>query len=171
MSSLRLRRMRVDDEPVMRAMHARLAEEGFELLLDEGSWGEILDVIEREAVGIDLPPDRVRADYLVAEVHGELVGRTSIRYALTPRLLDVGGHVGYAVDPAHRRRGHASEILRQSIARLAAAGVDRVLVTCDDDNVASAAVIERCGGSLEDVRAHGEGPGKRRYWIEARQVS
>jgi predicted acetyltransferase len=35
------------------------------------------------------------------------------------------------------------------------------LVTCDDTNVASATVIERNGGVLEDIRN-----GKRRYWIE-----
>jgi predicted acetyltransferase len=39
-----------------------------------------------------------------------------------------------------------------------------VLVTCDDDNVASARVIERNGGVLEDVRN-----GKRRYWVELGQ--
>jgi predicted acetyltransferase len=41
---------------------------------------------------------------------------------------------------------------------------------CDDDNVASAKVIERCGGVLESVIDDGEGDGEgegrlRRYWI------
>ncbi len=40
-------------------------------------------------------------------------------------------------------------------------GLERVLVTCEDDNVASARTIERCGGVLEDVRQ-----GMRRYWID-----
>ncbi|MBE1602632.1 putative acetyltransferase [Streptomyces stelliscabiei] len=40
----------------------------------------------------------------------------------------------------------------------------RVLITCDDDNVASARTIERNGGVLEDVRTTDEGI-KRRYWI------
>lgn len=45
-------------------------------------------------------------------------------------------------------------------------GVDRTLVTCDDDNAPSARTIETCGGVLEDVRPGGPGrPGKRRYWI------
>ena len=35
-------------------------------------------------------------------------------------------------------------MLRQSVHRLAALGVERVLVTCDEGNLASAAVIERC---------------------------
>lgn len=165
--ALLLRPMRVDDERAMRAMHERLATEGFELLLAEGSWSEILAQIAQEAAGVDLPPGRVRAEFLVGESDARPVGRVSIRYALTPFLLDVGGHVGYAVDPAHRRRGHATAMLEQSVARLAAAGIDRVLVTCDDDNAASVAVIERCGGVLEDVRQRAEGPAKRRYWLTA----
>jgi len=39
-----------------------------------------------------------------------------------------------------------------------------VLITCDDDNVASAGTIERNGGVLEDVRETEDGP-KRRYWV------
>jgi predicted acetyltransferase len=39
-------------------------------------------------------------------------------------------------------------------------GIERVLVTCDLDNTASARTIESCGGVLEDERS-----GKRRYWV------
>jgi len=40
-----------------------------------------------------------------------------------------------------------------------------VLLTCDDGNDASAAVIERAGGVLEDIRLTPDGIGTRRYWI------
>lgn len=43
-------------------------------------------------------------------------------------------------------------------------GLERVLLTCDPDNAASASTIERGGGYLEDVRNTVLGP-KRRYWI------
>ncbi len=43
-------------------------------------------------------------------------------------------------------------------------GLERALVTCDDDNVASARSIESNGGVLEDVRTTEVGR-KRRYWI------
>jgi predicted acetyltransferase len=43
-------------------------------------------------------------------------------------------------------------------------GVNPVLIVCDDDNVGSATVIERCGGLLESVVTDDEGP-YRRYWI------
>jgi predicted acetyltransferase len=38
-------------------------------------------------------------------------------------------------------------------------------VTCDDDNIASAAVIERCGGVLEAVGPDDDGIIYRRYWF------
>jgi predicted acetyltransferase len=44
-------------------------------------------------------------------------------------------------------------------------GVDAVLVTCDDDNIASAIVIERAGGVLDDARVASDGTRTRRYWI------
>jgi len=45
-------------------------------------------------------------------------------------------------------------------------GLDQLLVTCHDDNPASARVIEANGGVLEDVvdDIFGGGP-LRRYWI------
>jgi predicted acetyltransferase len=49
--------------------------------------------------------------------------------------------------------------------RASARGLDRVLVTCDDGNTASARTIERNGGVLEDVRETWLGL-TRRYWIE-----
>jgi predicted acetyltransferase len=44
-------------------------------------------------------------------------------------------------------------------------GVSAVLVTCDDSNVGSAAVIERCGGVLEKIALDEDGVAFRRYWI------
>jgi predicted acetyltransferase len=41
-----------------------------------------------------------------------------------------------------------------------ALGIDRVLVTCDADNVGSQRTIEKNGGAFEDQRAN-----KLRYWI------
>jgi predicted acetyltransferase len=44
-------------------------------------------------------------------------------------------------------------------------GVERALVTCDDANVGSATVIERCGGVLDGVVTASGGNRIRRYWI------
>lgn len=171
--SLVLRPLNPADESRMRAIHRAMLADGFQFLHDDGPWDEVIERHRREALGQNLAPGRVRCSYLVAEevnadgTAGPIVGRVSIRHELNDFLLNVGGHVGYGVAPEHRRRGHATEILRQSVALLAAEGVEKILVTCNDDNIASARTIEACGGVLEDVRPiEGEAP-KRRYWISA----
>jgi predicted acetyltransferase len=164
-AELLLRAPNRNDEAVLRQFHEQLRADDFEFLPAEGPWEDILDTLAREARGVDLDPGRVRAEFLIAEVAGQPVGRTSIRYDLNDFLYEFGGHVGYAVAPEFRRRGFATQILARSVERLRAAGVPNVLVTCDETNTASASVIERCGGVLEDTRAVEDGPAKRRYWI------
>ena len=47
-----------------------------------------------------------------------------------------------------------------------AAGVDRVLVTCDQDNVGSRTVIQSCGGVLDSVVTPDGKPPVLRFWID-----
>lgn len=166
---LRLRPLRLDDEAVGAAAHRAMAEEGFTFLLNwdpRQPWSQYVDAHRRWRHGIDLAEGMVPAAFLVAEVAGEVVGRSSIRFALNEYLASVGGHIGYGVIDGHRGRGYATEMLRQSLVIARAEGIERVLVTCDDDNIGSAIAIERNGGVLEAVIADPYGgAAKRRYWI------
>jgi predicted acetyltransferase len=166
---LRLRPLRREDEAAFLAAHRAMVAEGFAFALswdDDSEWLEYLELLDRQHRAIDIPPDRVAATFLVADVGGTIVGRTSIRHTLNDFLANEGGHIGYGVLRAHRQRGYATEILRQSLIIARAEGVDRVLVTCDDDNVGSATVIERCGGVLDSKGEASDGTPIRRYWID-----
>ncbi len=165
---LSLRPLGLGDEADARTAHAELAGEGFDFLLDlrpGEPWAIYVRRLERLRHGDDVPPDRVPATFLVAEVDETIVGRVSIRHALNDFLANFGGHIGYGVRPAYRRRGYADAMLRQALVVARGAGVGRVLLTCDDGNEASASIIERAGGMLEDIRVAPDGIGKRRYWI------
>lgn len=102
--------------------------------------------------------------WIAADDDGALLGAIALRYRLTDFLLDAGGHIGYGVRPSARGRGVATWALGAALVEARARGLDRVLVTCDETNPASARVIERNGGVLEDVRDTALGR-KRRYWI------
>jgi predicted acetyltransferase len=90
----------------------------------------------------------------------DYLGRLAIRHRLTDTLLERGGHIGYDVRPAARRRGHATAMLAAARPLANALGIDPALVTCDTTNHASRKVIEANGGILEDQR-----DGKLRYWM------
>lgn len=96
-----------------------------------------------------------------ADESGRVLGSLQLRHELNAYLLEEGGHIGYGVRPSARGRGVATAALAASVEYAGRdLGLDRVLVTCDDDNAPSRRTIERCGGVLEDVRGD-----KRRYWI------
>lgn len=109
----------------------------------------------------------VHSDYFWIADDDEVVGFIALRHELNDFLAEVGGHIGYSVRPSRRRQGFASGALALVLDRARALGLDSVLITCDDDNEASARTIESAGGHLQDVHdrpEHGYGL-VRRYRI------
>ncbi|MEU8437859.1 GNAT family N-acetyltransferase [Streptomyces sp. NPDC029216] len=107
---------------------------------------------------------RVHATYWWITEGDTYLGAIDLRHYLNAFLLDAGGHIGYSVRPSARRRGLAGWALGRVLHEARLMGMDRVLLTCDPGNEASARTIERAGGVLEDVRETLVGP-KRRYWV------
>ncbi|MEV6368708.1 GNAT family N-acetyltransferase [Micromonospora musae] len=95
----------------------------------------------------------------------QVLGGIALRHALDDFLLRVGGHIGYGIRPSARRRGLAGWALGRMLDEARTLGLDRVLITCEVANVASARTIERRGGILEDVRDTELGA-VRRYWVQ-----
>lgn len=92
---------------------------------------------------------------------GRILGGFALRHVFD----DARGHIGYGVRPSARRRGLATWALGELLGEARVApGVDRVLIVCEPDNLASARTIERNGGVLEGTRDTEPGP-VRRYWI------
>lgn len=133
------------------------AEQDLDTADDFARWVSRLGEVER---GVDLGPDLVPASSRWVVLNGQIVGVINLRHELNDFLLEEGGHIGYAIDPSHRGRGLATAALRLMLEHARSLGINPVLVTCDQDNLASAQVILKAGGVQQDVRR-----GKRRFWI------
>jgi predicted acetyltransferase len=169
-SEIVLRLPHLDEEPeLLRAYHASSDVPFFLHHYREGMpLRRYLEVLDAYRNGVNLPPEHVPSTFLFAWVGERIIGRTSLRHRLNEHLEREGGHIGYAVVSEFRRRGYATEILRQTLAIARdELGIRRALLTCDVDNLGSIRTIEKNGGVLQDVvdNADGTAP-KRRYWID-----
>src|ERR1035437_2378871 len=150
-----LRPLDMNDKKQAIQAHQELTLDDFTFLLnsyDENeSWAIYIDRVNSASRDQNLPVGRVPSTFLVAEVDGQIVGRVSIRHQLNQYLEQRGGHIGFAIRPEFRGQGFATEILLEALENASTLGIERVLVTCDDTNIASSRVIEKCGGVLEYV--------------------
>jgi predicted acetyltransferase len=122
--------------------------------------------LANNVAGVDLPDGHVAGSMLYGFVDGQIVGRVSIRHELNAFLRQRGGHIGYSVAPAYRRRGYATAMLVQALEYCRGLGLTRLLITCSDDNAASIRMIERAGGVLEYTVVDADrGAAVRRYWL------
>ncbi|MCP4377808.1 MAG: GNAT family N-acetyltransferase [bacterium] len=117
--------------------------------------------------GKGVPDDFVpHTTYWMVDASGEIVGVVNIRHRLNGHLLLEGGHIGYSIRPSLRGRGLATRQLGLAVEVANRMGIHRVLVVCERGNIASACVIEKNGGHLEDeVIAEETGKLMQRYWI------
>jgi len=132
--------------------------------------GDIFEEFEKGRLGINLPENYVPETYLWLVENGEFIGEISIHHRLNEGLERFGGHVGYAVRRSAWGKGYATKMLSMALDYVRDNfDFDKVLLTCNDDNYASAKVIEKNGGILQDKIKNVMG-GKeiltRRYWIK-----
>jgi predicted acetyltransferase len=153
--------------------------DGLELFSDmDGDWYSFiwelglkfethLQTLDDRFHGRNLAPGIVSDSMLYAFYDGKIVGRSSIRHDLNDHLKKVGGHIGYAVATPYRMKGIATEILKQSLAYCKdILKLERVLVTCDEENLGSIKTILKNGGVYEDkVLAKSRTIYTNRYWI------
>lgn len=131
---------------------------------------DIFEYFEKFRSGEGLKPGYVRETYLWLVDGGEFVGEVSIRHSLTEKLLRYGGNIGYGVRYSRWGEGMGTKMLAMALNYARdELGMERALITCDDDNLGSARVIEKNGGVLWDRLENNVGGRPvitRRYWIE-----
>ena len=144
----------------------------------DGSWGlekgledfqgHVRSLIDG-AQGKNLPEGWVPYSlyWLLREEDGKIVGQISLRHELSPLLREWGGHIGYYVRPSERKKGHATKMLELVLDKARELGIEKLLVTCGGNNIASEKVIKSNGGIFEnEVFVEDEGRIIKRHWID-----
>lgn len=133
--------------------------EHFEYGDTEINGSELLDQIDSYeewlvSVSNNTSPETVNPAWVVTDTFfavnekGRIVGIIDLRHTLNDFLQDFGNS-GYSVRPSERRKGYATEMLRQVKDVARNAGLTELHMATFKDNIASVKTIVKNGGVLE----------------------
>jgi predicted acetyltransferase/8-oxo-dGTP pyrophosphatase MutT (NUDIX family) len=175
MANLILRELSEKDEPAFLAGYEDWKNDDltwYSFVWKPGmSHTEHLRILEDLKDKSKIASNRVPSTMLYGFVDGEVVGRFNIRHELNPYLRQRGGNVGYSVAARHRNNGYGTEMFLQGIRFCQCLGLEKILITCSDQNGPSWKIIEKFGGSLES-RFFDEIKNEfvRCYWLTANEI-
>ncbi|MCQ2087493.1 MAG: GNAT family N-acetyltransferase [Bacilli bacterium] len=92
------------------------------------------------------------------------IGAANVRHYLNEGLLATGGHIGDGIRPSERRKGYATIMIKLALEECKKLGIDRVLMTCDINNIGSRKSIINNGG-IKENEVPDDGSITERYWI------
>ena len=129
------------------------------------SWSRAQE--KRETCAPDLVP---ATQFLyVDEKRHHLIGMIQVRHELNDFLAEYGGHIGYSIRPCDRRKGYGTLQMQAVMPYCWSLGLQKVLITCLQENAGSEKIIRACGGSYESTAVlHDQKQGNlylKRFWI------
>lgn len=101
----------------------------------------------------------------VREKDNYIIGMIDIRHYLNDFLKQFGGNIGYGVRKTEKNKGYAKQMLKLALEKCKELKIKKVLITCDEDNIASEKVILSANAKFEDIR-NIDGENKKRFWID-----
>lgn len=131
--------------------------------MDYDEWFQYLSIVSKK----ETCPDGIVPAYekiYVDDDETKVYGMINMRFELNDMLLKFGGHIGYSVSPDERRKGYAKAMLSGALEFYRDGGYEKVLITCNKNNIASQKTIESAGGILENIVEDGD-IFMKRYWI------
>ena len=132
-------------------------------------YDEWLLKIEKDLDLPNIPKEKVPANtyFVVRESDNKIIGMVNIRHKLNEFLLNEGGHIGYSIRPTERKKGYGTIMLKLALQKCRELNLNRVLITCDKINIASAKVIQNNNGILEnEIFSETFAEIIQRYWID-----
>lgn len=97
----------------------------------------------------------------------EVVGVIRVRH----KEIEYAGHIGCDISPLKRGSGYGTEALRMSLKKAKDLGIKEAIVTCDVENKASKAIIEKNGGKfIETIENKDENEVLYKYSISTERI-
>ena len=125
---------------------------------------EFLSIVKEDLIS-SAPKVPSHLFFLIDSINQKILWAIQIRHHINhPNLIENWGHIGYWVRPSERGKGYATEMLKLSLEKAKELWLEKILLTCDDDNIGSWTVIEANGGIFERFTQQ-DWIKVRRYWI------
>lgn len=109
---------------------------------------EKIKELDNASNGILENPSFVPYTCYVFIIEDKIVGVGSIRHYLNDYLEKFGGHIGYSIRPTERKKGYGSKSLELLIKQAKEMNIEKILITCNINNIGSKKVIENNNGKF-----------------------
>ncbi len=143
-------------------------------LLDQLDYEEWLEYNIKNRDKSTASPNWVPATtfFAVRKQDNKIVGIIDIRHNLENEFLaEYGGHIGFSVRPTERKKGYATEMLMMALEYSKSLGLQKVMLGCFSDNIASIKTIEKCGGVLAETKMYSGDQGLKIHTAEEKLVN
>lgn len=121
----------------------------FPLDFDYTNFPAMLNKIQQLELGANLPDGYVPSSTYWLVENDKIIGVSNLRHHLNESLEQIGGHIGLGIRPSFRGNKLSIQLLKLTLDKAKAIGIDEVHVHCYANNPASARMIVACGGVLE----------------------
>ena len=89
--------------------------------------------------------------FTIRKSDNKIVGMVNIRYNLNEYLRKIAGHIGYSIRPSERGKGLAKIQLYLALKEAIKVNLNKVMISCEQNNIASEKTILALGGILERI--------------------
>ncbi len=96
------------------------------------------------------------SSYWLIDDSCEVVGVIRIRHRVDSDYLQMIGHIGYEIKSCRRKEGFGSKLLELGLAEAGKLGLEKVLITCNEDNIGSLRIIEKFNGAYKQSFIEGK---------------
>lgn len=137
-------------------------------LLGKNDYFLYIQCLTDESNGVNLPEGYVPCSHFwLIDDNQSILGVVRIRHNINNEFLTLeAGHIGYDIAPSFRRNGYGKAMLKLALAKAKELGLNQVLLTADEENIASRKIIESNSGKFENIVMGKVFPNPlARYWV------